>query len=748
MVDSLQGLRDYLKKYASLIEDRKNNIDTSGAEFQIIKQQSVEDKKELSTFEGEKEINRKKNRYRDILPFDHSRIVLTDDKFSLGSDYINANCIKDHAGNFCYIASQGPMPYTVDDFWRMIWQYKVKVIIMACKEVEMGKPRCQRYWPPMKEEATFNTIKVKMENELQFSHNIKLRELVATKDGKHHSVSQLHFSDWPDHGAPETTESIVQLVKIARQKNPGDKPPILVHCSAGCGRTGAIIALDYAQKLIKARAREINVMKIVTKLRKQRAAMVQTKEQYEFLYEVIRELVTQELTKYDPASKEDDDALYVNMCYVPKNKPGSNKENTTLTKQLAKTSSNERKQVPSPRIMRNKELSLPTDNLVNLDVGFKRSRSLRNHESNNKNKVPPLPRKSSEAHLGKLHHSLPEEPALPPKSPKAIKSTPIAQPRPAISQNDVKMKSASLGGGFRTKPHQEENDNVFYPSSFNTNQNTFQSNVGGKNNVREGLLVDLSESSKPYNKPVGIVKPYAIAEVGQGHSRSHSNTTKENQMFNNSNRNVAQHSTTVSGAVNSRNVQQQNMNTSRALNNRNVTQNNTGAGGGWKLSLQSGDSNYINTRVPPVDRREDMYSNPSVTATQPLKVDSGPPVLPQRTPESFIIVKNTNESTVQPPPPAQPQSYSSHHDASQIPSATAKHWYNAISKMKNIGKKQGRDDTTSISSTSSTGHQKLFKTTSLDSYQVSQLGFPKRLSQKPRGPRPPPAHWDKTYKNL
>ncbi|XP_057296349.1 tyrosine-protein phosphatase non-receptor type 12-like [Hydractinia symbiolongicarpus] len=285
-----------LKKHCSIILESGNAL--IDIEFERLKYRSSEYVR-VPTSEGSKEVNRKKNRYKDILPFDHSRVVLPKERFVDGSDYINANIITDEKSKVCYIASQGPLPSTVDDFWRMIWHYNVTLIIMVCKEVEKGKPRCQRYWPYSEEVIQQKHMKISLAGEKKYTQSLKMRQIKVTKGNKERLVTQLHYMDWPDHGAPETTEAAMQLIEILHETYPKHDQPILVHCSAGCGRTGAIIAIDRITKLIQDRAKQINVYDVVLDLRRQRPAMVQTKEQYEFVYKVVQQMVESEIERHD-----------------------------------------------------------------------------------------------------------------------------------------------------------------------------------------------------------------------------------------------------------------------------------------------------------------------------------------------------------------------------------------------------------------------------------------------------------------
>uniref|UniRef100_A0A8C9A577 Tyrosine-protein phosphatase non-receptor type 12 n=1 Tax=Prolemur simus TaxID=1328070 RepID=A0A8C9A577_PROSS len=233
------------------------------------------------TATGEKEENVKKNRYKDILPFDHSRVKLTLKTPSQDSDYINANFIKGVYGPKAYVATQGPLANTVIDFWRMIWEYNVVIIVMACREFEMGRKKCERYWPLYGEDPiTFAPFKISCESRRLY---------------------QFHYVNWPDHDVPSSFDSILDMISLMRKYQEHEDVPICIHCSAGCGRTGAICAIDYTWNLLKAGKipEEFNVFNLIQEMRTQRHSAVQTKEQYELVHRAIAQLFEKQLQLYE-----------------------------------------------------------------------------------------------------------------------------------------------------------------------------------------------------------------------------------------------------------------------------------------------------------------------------------------------------------------------------------------------------------------------------------------------------------------
>ncbi|XP_048097688.1 tyrosine-protein phosphatase non-receptor type 22 isoform X1 [Alosa alosa] len=261
-------------------------------EFARLKRQStkIRTDKIFPTKAAEKQENVKKNRYKDIVPFDHSRVRITLNISNGDSDYINASFIKGVSGQKAYIATQGPLPHTVLDYWRMLWQYNVQVVVMACREFEMGRQKCERYWPANTEDLfVCEPFIVKCVSEENKGDYIT-RVLNVTYQSASRTIRQLHYMNWPDHGVPDSIPPILELLQEMRGYQDHEDIPICIHCSAGCGRTGALCAIDYTWNLLKRQCipENFSIFDLVQDMRTQRPSVVQTKEQYALVYRAVR----------------------------------------------------------------------------------------------------------------------------------------------------------------------------------------------------------------------------------------------------------------------------------------------------------------------------------------------------------------------------------------------------------------------------------------------------------------------------
>ncbi|XP_056146193.1 tyrosine-protein phosphatase non-receptor type 13 isoform X1 [Lampris incognitus] len=233
---------------------------------------------------GQTKENKKKNRYKNIVPFDTTRVVLGKD-----GGYINANFIKMPVKDedFLYIACQGPLPTTLGDFWQMVWEQKSNVIAMMTQEVEGGKVKCQRYWPdtPRAAEMVDDRLQITLvKDQLLDNFVIRLIEVKDVQTNEIQRVTHLNYTGWPDHGTPSQPEQLLTFISYMRHIH--QSGPIITHCSAGIGRSGTLICIDVVLGLIS-KDTDFDISDVVRNMRLQRQGMVQTEEQYIFCYQVI-----------------------------------------------------------------------------------------------------------------------------------------------------------------------------------------------------------------------------------------------------------------------------------------------------------------------------------------------------------------------------------------------------------------------------------------------------------------------------
>uniref|UniRef100_A0A3P9QEX3 protein-tyrosine-phosphatase n=1 Tax=Poecilia reticulata TaxID=8081 RepID=A0A3P9QEX3_POERE len=254
--------------------------------------------------------NRGKNRFTNILPYDWSRVKLNTSTPNNTLDYINANYLPGYSSSKEYIACQGPLPNTVADFWRMVWEQKVKRIVMVTNCIEAGRTKCEQYWPEDRSPCAHGELIVSKTSEERES-NWVLREF-KTKDSEERTVKHFHFTAWPDHGVPQGTEVLIRFRGLVRKhiESEGSKAPTVVHCSAGVGRTGTIIALDVLLQQLQ-QERAVGINSFVYKMRQHRSHMVQTESQYVFLHQCIMDSL-QSSGGQEENVYENDDLIYVN----------------------------------------------------------------------------------------------------------------------------------------------------------------------------------------------------------------------------------------------------------------------------------------------------------------------------------------------------------------------------------------------------------------------------------------------------
>jgi len=244
-----------------------------------------------------------KNRYPDVLALEESRVkLITDDEDK--QDYINANFIRNYLGDkIGYISTQGPLNSTIQDFWRMIWQEKVTVLVMLTKEFENGVNKSARYWPSNRSImfGNFQITVLSTEKDPITGDDLLIRKLIVKNskelDEPEREVIHFQYTGWPDHGLPPQSRShhflhLLSLVDNAIAEKGG---LICIHCSAGIGRSGTFCTIHMNVHILRDHLEKckilppISVVATVLDLRKQRHGMVQTKEQFLFCYQIIVE---------------------------------------------------------------------------------------------------------------------------------------------------------------------------------------------------------------------------------------------------------------------------------------------------------------------------------------------------------------------------------------------------------------------------------------------------------------------------
>ncbi|XP_032074297.1 receptor-type tyrosine-protein phosphatase C isoform X2 [Thamnophis elegans] len=243
--------------------------------------------------EARKPYNQNKNRYIDILPYDYNRVELNSSPGEQGYDYINASYIDGFKELKKYIAAQGPKEETIDDFWRMIWEQKATIVVMVTRCEEGNKIKCAKYWPSMEEESasygdiivSINERKVCPDYIIQKLHINHRRDKSAGRD-----VTHIQFTSWPDHGVPDDPHLLLKLRRRVNTLSNLFSGPIVVHCSAGVGRTGTYIGIDAMLEGLEVEGR-VDVYGYIAKLRRQRCLMVQVEAQYILIHHALVEYV-------------------------------------------------------------------------------------------------------------------------------------------------------------------------------------------------------------------------------------------------------------------------------------------------------------------------------------------------------------------------------------------------------------------------------------------------------------------------
>ncbi|XP_055986838.1 receptor-type tyrosine-protein phosphatase F isoform X12 [Sorex fumeus] len=285
------GMRDHppipITDLADNIERLKAN---DGLKFSQ-EYESIDPGQQFTWENSNLEVNKPKNRYANVIAYDHSRVILASIDGVPGSDYINANYIDGYRKQNAYIATQGPLPETMGDFWRMVWGQRTATIVMMTRLEEKSRVKCDQYWPARGTE-TYGLIQVTLLDTVELAtYTVRTFALHKSGSSEKRELRQFQFMAWPDHGVPEYPTPILAFLRRVKACNPLDAGPMVVHCSAGVGRTGCFIVIEAMLERMK-HEKTVDIYGHVTCMRSQRNYMVQTEDQYVFIHEALLEAAT------------------------------------------------------------------------------------------------------------------------------------------------------------------------------------------------------------------------------------------------------------------------------------------------------------------------------------------------------------------------------------------------------------------------------------------------------------------------
>lgn len=268
------------------------NIDSSGQWqnlYNEIRHQSQECPYKVAKFPE----NRNRNRYRDVSPYDHSRVRLENSE----NDYINASLITVEEAQRRYILTQGPLRNTCGHFWQMIWEQRSKAVIMLNRVIEKGSEKCAQYWPSKEEQdmdfSDAGFVVILVSEDIEPNYTIRVLELQNSKTGETREIYHFHYTTWPDFGVPESPASFLNFLFNVRESGSlgPENGPAVVHCSAGIGRSGTFSLVDTCLVLMDIRKDpfSVDIQKVLLDMREYRMGLIQTADQLRFSYMAVME---------------------------------------------------------------------------------------------------------------------------------------------------------------------------------------------------------------------------------------------------------------------------------------------------------------------------------------------------------------------------------------------------------------------------------------------------------------------------
>ncbi|XP_033111735.1 receptor-type tyrosine-protein phosphatase N2-like [Anneissia japonica] len=272
------------------MEDHMRNKDRLTEEWKALSEYEAEPN---FTTIGKMAKNLSKNRFEDVLPYDHTRVILKETTGPSQSDYINASLITDSDPRSpAYISTQAPLPNTMSDFWQMIWENGVVVIVNLTRPAENDIVQCEKYWPEEDNKA-YENYEVHLVSEHVWCEDYLVRSFYLKNllTNETRTVTQFHYLTWPDNGVPASPRSLLEFRRKVNKSYRGRCCPILVHCSDGIGRTGTYCLIDMTLTRMIKGAKEIDLAATLEHVRDQRPGMVRTMEQFEFVLTAVAEEV-------------------------------------------------------------------------------------------------------------------------------------------------------------------------------------------------------------------------------------------------------------------------------------------------------------------------------------------------------------------------------------------------------------------------------------------------------------------------